>query len=61
MSLIQYFKETRAEMSHVTWPARKTVVIHTVIIIVVALLVGLLLTAFDYVFKTGLENILFNF
>lgn len=51
MSLITYFKETRIEMKHVTWPTTRQSVIFTVAVIIVSLLVAALLGFFDYVFS----------
>ncbi len=50
-SLIQYIKETKAEMRHVSWPTRKHAIIFTVIIILVSVFTGIFLGFFDFVFS----------
>ena len=54
--LINYFKDTAAEMKHVSWPTQTQAFVYTALVIAVSLLVALFLGAFDYVF-TQLLNI----
>ncbi|MBP7804722.1 MAG: preprotein translocase subunit SecE [Candidatus Pacebacteria bacterium] len=58
MSIKSYIKETRAELSHVTWPTRKQAIAYTIAVIVISLVVAYLLGAFDKVFQIGLSKIL---
>jgi preprotein translocase SecE subunit len=59
MSLITYFKDTKNEMKHVTWPTVRQTVVFTVAVIIVSLLVAALLGFFDYVFSEYLiKNII---
>jgi len=51
MKLIEYFKETRVEMSHVTWPSRRQTVAYSGLVIGISLVVAALLGFFDYVFS----------
>jgi preprotein translocase SecE subunit len=51
MSIITYFKETKNEMKHVTWPSMRQAVIYTVAVVVVSVAVALLLGFFDYIFS----------
>lgn len=57
MSLITYFKETRAELKHVTWPTRKQAIMYTAVVIVISLLTAAYLGFFDYVFSALLKII----
>ena len=50
-SFIQYIKDTRAEMRHVSWPTRKHAVIFTILIILVSVFVSVFLGLFDFVFS----------
>jgi len=52
---IQYLKDTRGEMKHVSWPTQKQTVIFTILVIIISVVVALFLGAFDYLF-TGLLN-----
>ncbi len=51
MSLITYFKDTKNEMKHVTWPTPRQTVVFTVSVIVMSLFVALFLGFFDYIFS----------
>ena len=55
MNLINYIKETRAEMTHVNWPSRKQAIGYSVIVVVVSVVVSGFLGLFDYVFSTLLK------
>ena len=54
-NLITYLKETRAELSHVSWPTQKQTIIYTVMVVVVSALVAAFLGFFDFVFSKGLS------
>ena len=51
MKITEYIKDTRAEMSHVTWPSRHLAVSYTVLVIGISLGTALLLSLSDYVFS----------
>lgn len=54
--LIQYLKDTRGELSHVTWPTRRQAVAYTMIVIVISIATSLYLWFFDSVFTKLLEK-----
>ena len=54
MSLIQYLKDTRAELHHVAWPTRSQTIIFTVLVMALSILVSLYLGLFDYIFTNAL-------
>lgn len=58
MSLIDYLRETRGELKHVSWPSREQTIAFTVIVIALSLAVGYFLGFFDSLFKLGLERLL---
>lgn len=58
MSIIKYLKDTKAEMSHVTWPTRKQTIAHTLAVIVISILVAYFLGAFDFIFSQGIKAII---
>lgn len=58
MKLINYIKETKSEMKHVTWPTRKQAVAYTILTVVVSAIVAAYLGAFDYVFGIIVEKVL---
>lgn len=51
MSLINYIKDTRVELNHVSWPTRNQTVVFSVVVIVISLFVAFFLGFFDYFFK----------
>ncbi len=57
-NLIQYFKETRAELDHVNWPTQKTTLIYTVLVVAFSAIVGVYLSLLDYGFTFGLDKFL---
>jgi preprotein translocase subunit SecE len=60
MKLVEYIKETRAEMRHVTWPTRKQAVNYTFLVIGVSIATALVLALADKIFTLGLERIILN-
>ena len=58
MGFIQYVKDTRAELEHVSWPTQKQTIIFTTLVIVISILTALYLGAFDYVFTGLLDRVI---
>jgi preprotein translocase subunit SecE len=58
MSIIKYLKDTKAEMSHVTWPTKKQTIAYTLAVIVISILVAYFLGAFDFIFSQGIKAII---
>jgi len=54
--LINYIKDTRNELKHVSWPTKKQSVWFTVVVIIVSLVTAFLLGFFDFIFALGLDN-----
>ncbi len=59
-NFIEYLKETKGEMKHVSWPTRDQVIAYTTIVILVSLLTAALLGAFDALFTSLLEKYLLS-
>jgi len=57
---INYIKDTRAELKHVSWPTKKQSIWFTAIVIVVSLIVSFFLGLFDFIFSLGLDNLIFK-
>lgn len=60
MRLINYFKDTRSEMNHVSWPTREQTINFTVVVMVFAIFIGVLLGVFDFAFSFILKSFIFN-
>lgn len=56
--IISYIQETKEEMKNVKWPTRSQTINFTIAVILVSILIAYYLGFFDYVFKTGLEQII---
>ena len=56
--LIQYIRDTRGELKHVSWPTTKQATVFTILVIVISLFISALLGFFDFIF-TGLLNTFF--
>lgn len=55
MRLIQYIKETRGELKHVSWPTRKQATVFTVVVVIISLVTAGYLGFFDWLFSKILE------
>lgn len=51
MKLLNYIKDTKAEMAHVNWPTKQQAIRFTVLVIVVSLATAVLLGVADFVFS----------
>ncbi len=56
--LVNYLKDTAAEMKHVSWPTQTQTIVYTVLVIAVCALTALFLGAFDYLFTQALDMII---
>lgn len=53
-----YFKEIKAELTHVVWPSRKQTIYYTILVIVLSIVVAYFLGLFDFIFLRGLQSII---
>ena len=58
MKVVEYIKETRGELKHVSWPTRKQAIQYTVVIIILSLVVAFFLGFFDYLFSLLLRSVI---
>jgi preprotein translocase subunit SecE len=56
--IIEFVKEVRIEMAHVTWPTKSETAWLTVLVIVISFAVAYFLGFFDYLFSLGLGKLL---
>jgi len=56
MKFIDYLKDTKAEMRHVTWPTKAETINYTVIVLSISIGTGLFLGLLDFLFSRGLER-----
>lgn len=53
--LINYLKDTRVELKHVSWPTQRQAVVYTALIIAVSVVASLFLGVFDFIFTKALD------
>lgn len=58
MSFINYLKDIRGELTHVTWPTRKQAVYFTIAVVVFSIVVSIYLGVFDFFFSKLVSNTL---
>jgi len=58
MKIIDYVKETKAELRHVSWPSRKQAMGFTLVTVIVSIAVAVYLGIFDYIFSQILRIVI---
>ena len=58
--LINYIKDVRGELKHVSWPTKKQSIWFTIVVIIVSLATAFFLGFFDFVFSLGLDEFIFD-
>ena len=56
--IVEYVKETQAEMKHVSWPTRNQAIGYTVAVVGISVAVSVYLGVFDGLFSTALNAII---
>jgi len=56
--LLNYFRATRGELRHVSWPTQKQTVIYTILVIVISLITAVYLGILDSTLQEVLKVIL---
>ena len=56
MKLIDYIKDVKGELKHVSWPTKSQTIWFTVIVIAISLFTGFYLGFFDFIFSKLVEN-----
>ena len=56
--IVNYFKESKAELKKVSWPTRKETINHTSLVIGISLGVAIFFGLLDYVLTIGVEKII---
>ena len=56
MQFIEYIKESKGELAHVTWPTRRQAIAFTVLVVILSILTSFYLGAFDNLFTTLIKK-----
>jgi preprotein translocase subunit SecE len=57
MSFIDYVRDTKGELKHVSWPTRKQAMAFTALVIVLSIAVSIYLGLFDFLFTFLVEKL----
>jgi len=57
MKLVDYIKDTKSELKHVSWPTRKQAITFTIIVVLISIVVAIYLGALDALFTFLLSKI----
>ncbi|MBX9906701.1 preprotein translocase subunit SecE [Patescibacteria group bacterium] len=60
MSLVEYLRDTKAEMRHVSWPTQRQAIVFTGLIVAFSLVVAVILGFADFIFSRGLDWFISN-
>lgn len=60
MSFIDYLRETKGELKHVSWPTQRQTILFTLFVVLISIIIAYFLGFFDYVFKVALEKLILN-
>lgn len=55
---INYIKESKSEMQHVSWPTKKQTIAYTILVLLISLIISLYLGFFDFIFSKILSFII---
>ena len=50
MSLLQYLRDSKGELAHVSWPTRNKAALYTVLVVILSVLTAVYLGLFDSLF-----------
>ncbi len=56
MGFIDYLRDTRGELRHVSWPSRSQTINYTIIVLIISIGTGLFLGLLDFLFSTWLKH-----
>jgi preprotein translocase subunit SecE len=56
---LNYLRDTRGELKHVSWPTQQQTILYTILVIVLSILTGIYLGLLDYLFTEALNLFVF--
>lgn len=56
--MLQYIKDVRSELKHVSWPTRTQTIIYTAVVIAVSLVTAVYLGFWDFIFSAIVRRII---
>jgi preprotein translocase subunit SecE len=58
MKFIDYLRDVRGELHHVSWPTKSQTINYTIIVLVISIATGVFLGILDYVLGLGVQRFL---
>ena len=55
---LQFIQQVRSEVSKVTWPTRREVIVTSIMVFVMAIVTAIFFFFIDWLIRTGLETLL---
>ena len=56
MGFIDYLRDTKAELRHVTWPTKSEAINYTIIVLIISIGTGVFLGFLDFIFTSVLQR-----
>ena len=53
--ITNYIKDTKTELTHVSWPSNKHAIVSTALVIAISIVIALVTGALDRIFTTALD------
>ena len=60
MLLLDYIRDTKGEMKHVSWPTKNQATGYTILVIVISIILAAYLGFFDYIFTNVFDRFIIN-
>lgn len=57
-NFFNYLKNVKAELTHVVWPSRKTILVHTGLIVLLSAVAAIFIGILDYLLTSGVGLII---
>ncbi|TAK57190.1 preprotein translocase subunit SecE [Patescibacteria group bacterium] len=58
MQIVDYIKDTKGELTHVSWPSKRQAIFYTIFVVVISVVTAFFLGFFDYIFSIGLGKLI---
>jgi preprotein translocase SecE subunit len=58
MQIVDYIKDTKGELTHVSWPSKRQAVAYAVAVVLISVATAFFLGFFDYIFSIGLSKLI---
>ncbi len=58
MKIVDYIKDTKGELTHVSWPTKRQAIVYTIAVVIISIVTAFFLGFFDYLFSIGLSSLI---